>query len=325
MARQQTGGRLKATLFLFGALLVAGLVSFAVWTTLAKYQEQLEKAQAGPSKVEVLVATRDLYMGIPLEEEDLTVKSVLPETIEQDRVFTPEMQESMVAQGVTPRERILKGEVLRVERMARREAGIGLNAIIPPGKRAMTIETDAQSALAGLLQPGNFVDCIVTIRPDDRAVGAKWVTETILQGVKVLAIGDSLSPTVKAEKDAADKKSGRRRRGRPTVTLELTLEESEKVALAASRGDIHLVLRSDIDITQEETTGPLNTNALIGFEPAAAPATASRGRGRGRSKKAPPPPNTVTAEVIEGGSTTSVEFDESGTKVDESSNNRRRR
>ncbi len=322
MQRQQTGGRLKATLFLLGALVVAGLTSFAVWTTIAKYQQQLETAKKGPTKVQVLVATRDLYMGIPLEEDDITVKAVLPESIQQDRVFTAEMADAMIAQGVTPRERILEGEVLRVERMARREAGIGLNAIIPPGKRAMTIETDAQSSLAGLLQPGNFVDCIVTIRPDDRAVGAKWVTETILQGVKVLAIGDSLSPTVKAEKDAAEKKKGSRRRGRPTVTLELTLEESEKLALAASRGDIHLVLRSDIDITQEETTGPLNTNALIGFTPTAAPAQASSGRGRGT--KAPPPPNTVTAEVIEGGSTTSVEFDEAGTKVDEQSNRRRR-
>ena len=323
MQRQQTGGRLKATVFLCAALIVAGMVSFLVWKALKNAETQLQKAEAGPEKVEVLVATRDLYMGIPIEAEDLRVLTVLPSTVDLDKVFTSDQLDLMVQTQVTPRERILAGEVLRSERMARPEAGIGLNAIVPRGKRAMTIETDAQSSLSGLLQPGNFVDAIVTIRPDDRSIEAKWVTETILQGVRVLAIGDSLSPAGKAKSDEKEtKKASSRRRGRPTVTLELTLEEAEKLALASSRGDIHLVLRSDIDITQEETTGPLSTNGLLGLSDSAAKKTAPRRRGSGR-RATPSPSNTVTAEVIEGADTTSVQFDESGAKVDESQNRRR--
>jgi pilus assembly protein CpaB len=321
MQRQQTGGRLKATMFLMGAFVVAGMTSYLVWRALKNAETRLHQAEQGPDKLEVLVATRDLYMGIPIEAEDLAVLEVLPHTVDLDKVFTKDALNAVVDSNLTPRERILSGEILRAERMARREAGIGLNAIIPPGKRAMTIETDAQSSLAGFLQPGNFVDCIVTIRPDDRAVGAKWVTETILQGVKVLAVGDSLSPAKKgAKKGEKETKRSTRRRGRPTVTLELTLEESEKLALASSRGDVHLVLRSDTDITQQETTGPLNTNALIGFKPATV--AVSTGRSRGRTA-APPPTNTVTAEVIEGGSTTSVEFNEAGEKVEGSNGGRR--
>jgi pilus assembly protein CpaB len=323
MQRQQTGGRLKATMFLGAALIVAGMVSYLVWRALKNAETQLRAAEEGPEKVEVIVATRDLYMGIPIDAEDLKVIEVLPGSVDPEKVFMGDTLDLVVSKGLTPRERILNGEVLRVERMARREAGIGLNAIVPPGKRAMTIETDAQSSLSGLLQPGNYVDAIVTIRPDDRNISAKWVTETILQGVKVLAIGDSLSPVNKAAKEENEsKKRSSRRRGRPTVTLELTLEESEKLALAASRGDIHLVLRSDIDITQEETSGPLSTNELMGLD--VATKTPRTGRGRGRGRGTPPPTNTVTAEVIEGADTTSVKFDESGAKVDESKNRRRR-
>lgn len=322
MQRQQTGGRLKATMFLGAALIVAGMVSYLVWRALKNAETQLRAAEKGPEKIEVLVATRDLYMGIPIDAEDLSVVEVLPGSVDPEKIFMGDTLDLVVSKGLTPRERILEGEVLRVERMARREAGIGLNAIVPPGKRAMTIETDAQSSLSGLLQPGNYVDAIVTIRPDDRNIGAKWVTETILQGVKVLAIGDSLSPVNKADQEAAEsKKRSSRRRGRPTVTLELTLEESEKLALATSRGDIHLVLRSDIDITQEETSGPLSTNELMGLQVATTAPKAGRG-GRGRNPA--PPPNTVTAEVIEGADTTSVKFDQSGAKVDESQNRRRR-
>jgi pilus assembly protein CpaB len=307
-------------MFLLGALVVAGMTSYLVWRALKNAETRLHKAEQGPVKLEVIVATRDLYMGIPIEAEDLATIEVLPHTVQKDLVFTKDMMDAVVDSNLTPRERILAGEILRVERMARREAGIGLNAIIPPGKRAMTIETDAQSSLAGFLQPGNFVDCIVTIRPDDRAVGAKWVTETILQGVKVLAVGDSLSPVSAAsKKEEKENKRSTRRRGRPTVTLELTLEESEKLALASSRGDVHLVLRSDIDITQEETTGPLNTNALIGFTPE----TVAVSGGRRRGPVQPVPNANLAAEVIEGGSTTNVEFDEAGNRVEGSDNGRR--
>jgi pilus assembly protein CpaB len=309
-------------MFLGAAVIVAAMVSYLVLRVVKNLESQLLAAEKGPEKIEVIVATRDLYMGIPIDAEDLAVVEILPGSVDVEKIFLGDSLELVVSKGLTPRERILDGEVLRVERMARREAGVGLNAIVPPGKRAMTIETDAQSSLSGLLQPGNYVDAIVTIRPDDRSISAKWVTETILQGVKVLAVGDSLSPVGKADNDdEAAKKRKSRRRGRPTVTLELTLEESEKLALAASRGDIHLVLRSDIDITQEETSGPLSTNELMGLTPTAA---VPRSGSRARARTTPPPPNTVTAEVIEGADTTSVKFDESGAKVNESQNRRRR-
>jgi Flp pilus assembly protein CpaB len=211
-------------------------------------------------------------------------------------------EDAVIRSGVawfdTAGERIYAGEFIRFERLARQDAVVGLNAIISPGKRAMTIETDAESSLSGLLQPGNWVDVLVTIRPDDKALGAKWVTETILQDVKVLAVGDSLSP--RAE-DPADKKKKTRGRNRPAVTLEVTPAEAQSLALAVSKGDLHLVLRSDVDKIQQESTGPLNTNTMLGVkaEPAPAPVRASGPR------EAPPPP-TVQAEVIEA---TQVEAD----------------
>jgi pilus assembly protein CpaB len=327
MQRQQSGGRGRGIAFIIGAILIALGLAWLVWRALHSAQEQVKKAQEGPERVKVVVAARDLYMGIPIAAEDLAVVDVLPGAAPQDLVFLGEHLEQVV--NLTPRERILQGEVLRVERMARREAGIGLNAIIAPGKRAMTIDTDAGSNLGGHLQPGNWVDVIVTIRPDDRQMDTRWVTETILQGIKILAVGDSLS-ALRPNADDKGKAGGGAsanaaanpnapRRGKPTVTVELTLEESEKLALAVSRGDIHLVLRSDIDIAQQETTGPLNTRALLGLTEAPAPvAEAPRPTSnRQRAEQAAPHPLT-TAEVIEGGSTTTVRFDESGTKVDES-------
>jgi pilus assembly protein CpaB len=309
--RQQTGGRVKATVFLVGAVMVAALTAYLVIDVLHRAEQRVEKA-GQIEKQMVVVAKNDLYMGLPIEEADLMVSEVLPGTAPADLIYA-DVAELI---GQTPRERIYAGEFIRFERLARQDAGVGLNAIISPGKRAMTIETDTQSSLGGFLQPGNWVDVIVTIRPDDRTLGAKWVTETILQDVKVLAVGDSLAPRSKADDTAKQKK---RSRQRPSVTLEVTPEEAQRLALAVSKGDLHLVLRSDVDKVQQESEGPLATDALLGIKKEEVKASKPR-----RSSR-PKPTTNVQAEVIEGDASTSVEFDSAGNKVPGVESSRRRR
>lgn len=311
MARQQTGGRFKATLFMGGAVLVAALTAGLMYEVINRYEMAAERA-GKIEKQTVVVATRDLYMGIPINDEDVEIKEILPDPVMAE--FGYETVEEVVRK--TPRERIYKGDVIRYERLADEADGKGLNAIIERGKRAMTIQTDAQSSLSGMLAPGNHVDVIVTIRPDDRSMGASWVTDTILEDVKVLAVGDSLIVRAEAETD----KKKKRRREKPSVTLQVTPSEAEKLALASSKGDLHLVLRSDVDDYVVDDAGSvLDTNAMLGVKKAP-PKTTSSGR---RSSK----PKTQTAEVIQGTDTTTVGFDSSGKKVDgvESSGSRRRR
>lgn len=335
MQRQQTGGRAKAVLFFAGALLVAGLTSYLVWHVIQRANTQIEAARRGPEKVPVVVALHDLHVGVPLDTDDLKVIKVLPELVSADQVFSS--VEDLVADPETgkprtPREKILANEFVRDERLANEKAGVGLNAIISRGKRAMTIETDAESSLAGLLQPGNKVDVIVTIRPDDQSKG-KWLTETILQNLKVLAVGDTLNPTSAEEDAAKKKKSSQSSRRKTPVTLEVTPEESQKLALARSRGDLHLVLRSDIDIDSSLSEGPINTNELIGMaDPEETPEppknTGRKSGGRGSSSKkasAEAGPDYQKAEVIEGSSTTIELFNEAGEKVTDEKNKKKNR
>jgi len=309
MARQQTGGRFKATLFLGGALVVAGLTAYLMYEVIDRANKAAEEARH-IEKVQVVVATRDLYMGIPISDDDVEMREVLPSSVPSDMGY--HALDEVVHK--TPRERIYAGELVRYERIADEEEGKGLNAIIQRGKRAMTITTDAQSSLSGMLAPGNHVDVIVTIRPDDRTIEAKWLTETILDDVKVLAVGDSLIARA-AETD--DKKTkGKKKKQKPSVTLEVTPQEAEKLALASSRGELHLVLRSEIDDYVVDDAGSvLDTNALLGVKKG--PVKAASRSSRPRASK------TQTAEVIQGTDTTTVGFDSSGKKVDYSGSKRR--
>ncbi|MCK6506812.1 Flp pilus assembly protein CpaB [Myxococcota bacterium] len=310
MARQQSSPRSRTALYLAAALVAAAITAAVVAQVVKAYQKQLESQAARPQTVETVVAVRDLYMGIPITQEDVALRQLAPEMVPAESAF----QSVDEVVGRTPRERILANELLRTERLARRDAGIGLNAIVTPGKRAMAIEVNTESGVAGFLQPNNFVDVIVTIKPDDDAVDAKWVTETILQGIKVLAVDSNLGNNEEQEK------KNRTQRLRPSVTLEVTLEEAEKLALASSKGELHLVLRSDVDITQVEDHGPMVINNIIGLDPVeeTKPTTVRRLRNTKPAEAGP----ADTVEVIQGADRTTEKFDEQGNKIEDKNKRR---
>lgn len=319
MQRQQNPGRTRAGLFLVGSLLLALVAAGLVFRIIKKNQDQLREAQRPADTVDVIVAARDLLVGMPISEDDVAVMQLAPGVIPEGSTFST--LEDVV--GRTPRERILASEPIRDERIARPDAGIGLNAIVQPGKRAMTVATNTEDAVAGLLQPGNYVDIIVTIKPEDpMAANAKWVTDTILQSIRVLAVGGSLNdPLVKpvAEKKVVNTAEGKKvevkkkdgkdttaRRLKPSITLEVTPDEAEKLALAVAQGDIYVVLRSDIDTMQYADNGVKTSTTLIGMPAAAAPA-------RPVTVSAPTTPTGPTAVVIQGSSRTNVQFTDQGT------------
>ncbi len=322
MQRQQSGGRTRAMIFLVGSLLLAFVAAAIVFNVIRKSQEQIKEAQKPKETVPVVIAVRDLYMGLPISPEDVVLRNVVPEMVPREQTF-PELDKVL---GRTPRERILANEPIREERLASANAGVGLNAIVTPGKRAMTIATDTETAVAGLLQAGNFVDVIVTIKPEDpSAVGAKYVADTILQEIKVLAVGSNLGGNAAKEKEAKDAKKSKgdaTKKMKPSITVEVTPEEAEKLALAQTRGEIHVVLRSDIDILQIDSQGLTTTSQLIGFDAEQKDPTPIRRRRDAAA--APTAPEAPKAEVIQGASKTEVAFGADGT-TDETTDKSKRR
>ena len=199
--------------------------------------------------------------------------------------------------------RVLVGEALRAERLAPREQSSVAAVILGEGARAVTIKIDRDAGVGGLLLPGDRVDVIVTIRPDSNELRADWVTETILQGIRVLAMGED----VLGQEPAVEEEEGRTRAPRRSVlvTVEVLPDEAEKLALAASRGDLHLTLRAEHDDALLLQRGPLVTNALVGLTQ---PGSKPRARPKPRAA-------IETAEVISGGERTVEEFDKDGAKV----------
>jgi pilus assembly protein CpaB len=134
----------------------------------------------------------------------------------------------------------------------------GLSAVIPEGYRAMTVKVDDAAGISGFIQPGAVVDVVVVINPADKATNQDPISKIVLQNIKVLANGQNIDQP-KDEREANTVKA---------VTLQVTPDQAEKLALASNEGKLQLVMRNQIDQGDAQTHG-VDKRSLLGGERAA--------------------------------------------------------
>ncbi|WP_448207808.1 Flp pilus assembly protein CpaB [Azospirillum sp. sgz302134] len=107
-----------------------------------------------------------------------------------------------------------------------------LSAVIADGMRAATIRVNDVLGVAGFVLPGDMVDVLFT-RPENPAPGTQSqpMTDVLLQGVKVLAVDQTADD--QKEKPIPAK----------AVTLEVTPDDAQRLALAGQVGSLGLTLR----------------------------------------------------------------------------------
>jgi pilus assembly protein CpaB len=110
-----------------------------------------------------------------------------------------------------------------------------LSALIEDGMRAVTIRVNDVEGVAGFVLPGDRVDVLLTRTAEKEAAS----NDVVLQNTKVLAI-DQIADE-RAEKPLVVK----------AVTLEVDTVSAQKLALAASAGNLSLVLRKAGDSAHE--------------------------------------------------------------------------
>jgi pilus assembly protein CpaB len=117
---------------------------------------------------------------------------------------------------------------------------------IPEGHQVFAVKVDKESALSGLIHPGDKVDILVFIR--GRASGPDQIrtgTRTILRNTTVFAVNDQIARSQEGDSTIDTK----------TVSLLVLPEQSERLLLAKQLGTIHLALRKPGDETNMQTEG----------------------------------------------------------------------
>ncbi|EPR15112.1 Flp pilus assembly protein CpaB [Sphingobium indicum IP26] len=145
---------------------------------------------------------------------------------------------------------------------------------VPMGMRAISIDTTAEIAVAGLIRPGDRVDVQVVYPGADAISGARGSgrsrAQALLQMVQVLAVGEVVVGTQQASGANGGVEGALSSPPPParTVTLALTPEQVSILSLAKNIGALTLSLRNPADSAQVAVA----VAASAGVEPVAAPA-----------------------------------------------------
>ena len=123
-------------------------------------------------------------------------------------------------------------------------SGSQLAAVLPDGKRAVSVSLQDHCGLEPLLYPGSMVDVLVSMQLPSSKEQA--VSTTLLKGLEVLAVGRRtvVSPDEEEGDDAA-----RRARKRLIVTLLTDSQQAQILLLATEHGSVSLALRNPTDAT----------------------------------------------------------------------------
>ena len=267
----------RTRLLMIGALALA--LGFLASVTVYK---KLQSGSAGSSEpmFDVIVAATDLQVGTKIDEHDIKIVKV-PQSALPDG--TPRRRSDVIGHGVIIP--IMKGEFILLSKLAGDNAGAGLPSLITNGMRAVSVRVNEVVSVAGFVTPGTRVDVLLTGTPEG---SAEPETTTVLQDVLVLASGHTLERTSTGEAQNT-----------AVITLLVTPEDAEKLALASSEGKIQLALRNPLD-TRNADVAAASARGL--YKGVAAPPTPAHAPVHHVVEKAPPPPasTAVSVEVYEG-------------------------
>jgi pilus assembly protein CpaB len=265
------------------ALAVGLLVSFTVYN-------KLRLSSGGGERVaQVLVAADAIEVGTKVEQHDIRAVS-LPQSAVPPGAYTSASQ--VLGRGaILP---MSKGEFLLPGKLAALNAGAGLPSLIPPGMRAVSVRVNDVVSVAGFVQPGTRVDVLAT----GNRGGNERQTMTVLENVAVIAVGKSLDRNASTEAQSA-----------PVITLLVSPDDAQKLALVSQEGRIQLSLRNPLD-TKRGGIGATRTSALYPGEAKVATEEKPKMR-RAAAKSAPAtPPAPYAVEMIRGNKREANKFPE---------------
>ena len=252
--------------------------------------------QAQVASTKVVVAAGDIQLGSRLTPQMLKTVDWPSGSIPPGAIAKADALEDRVVKTS-----ILRGEPILDAKLAPVGTKGGLSAVIPEGKRAMTVRVNDVIGVAGFALPGNYVDIVVNTQLDGKGGGDRQISKIVLENILVLAVAQE------ANRDET------KPRVVNAVTLELTPEQAEKLDLARSVGTLSLVLRNQIDKDGVETRGIMKPQLLAGDKVEPQPEKKEVKPVRAVAVKKKPAVVTVaaskdTVEVIKGVHKSNVEF-----------------
>ena len=280
------------------AVVIAAVAAYYLYTYLKVQEKKVSEAVATQK---IVVAAAEIPMGNTIDAKQLKTADWPKANMPQGAFLSADQVAGRIAiQSFAP------GDPITEAKLVPKGGPTGiLSYKIPEGHRAMTVGVDQVAGVAGFVNPGNMVDVVLTASPPGATLR---ISKIVLQNVPILAIGQIV-----------DQKEGKPVVV-PTVTMDVSPEDAEKLAIASSQGRLQLVLRRIGDKEIAKTAGATITKVFSGAsvaakaegrpaagKPAAGkPARVARTAKKGGAEK--PAEVSVTVDVLQGGQKTTQQF-----------------
>src|SRR5229473_7692161 len=215
----------RPMVFVLLAGLAAMLASVMVYSALKRREADVQRAMA--HNVQVVVASMDLPLGSRIELGEVKMARWSADSVPEGSYTDPkQVIGSYVKNSVVANEPIVQAKLFTGDKTA----GV-MPLLIPFGMRAVSVPVDEVSDIAGFVLPHTRVDVLVAISAGEGAQGKEF-SKVVLQNVEVLAVAQE----VEQKKDE------------PTVVKVVTLlvspQEAERLALASHAGSLRLAMRN---------------------------------------------------------------------------------
>ncbi|MBI1407805.1 MAG: Flp pilus assembly protein CpaB [Caulobacter sp.] len=296
-----------ATIISLGAsalLGVGALVVAKVWLPESSAGQGKASAAVAESLIPVVAAREDIAYGVKLSAKDLMILRLPREAVPSGAYSSIEQVTALDSGAPVTLARISAREPLLPAKLSGGGVKANVAAVIGPGMRAYTIKVTDVSGGGGHVTPGDRVDVLVAMEPNDggyRAEGVKGstvVSGAVLQNVKVLGM-DLVADPANVDKFVPK-----------TATLEVTLEDAAELAVAAQMGELSLALRRTGAVELEEAPPVRSVSwtsrglTAATAAPAAAPA---RRRPAPRRTASARPPSDHSLTLVQGSEKVTVQ------------------
>jgi len=243
----------QVLILMVGGLFAALVVALIVQSIIGDKPQQVVDIATIPT-TQVLVAARNITIG-----DELDTSMVKWQDWPQDALFagaitrasSDDLSAPLPISGQFRRSIAVSEPITQSLLVDAAKSGNFIASSLREGMRAMAITVNAQSSVAGFVNPGDYVDIILThsvrlpasdnIQEASLSVVSQTAAQTLLENVRVIAV----------DQEAKERKEIKLFK---TVTIEITPKQAEQLALAQSMGELSLVLRRIGDTSSPEPT-----------------------------------------------------------------------
>jgi pilus assembly protein CpaB len=213
------------------------LASVVVYSALKKREAEVQKAMA--KTVYIVVAATDLPLGSKIDPSQLKLARWSADAIPDGAFMNPgQVTGAFVKNQFVTNEPIVATKLF----LGQKTAGV-MPLLIPPGMRAVSVQVDEVSDIAGFILPHARIDILVAVSNQGTGQNDKPFSKIVLQNVEVLAVAQE----IEKKKDEPELVK--------VVTVLVTPQDAERLALATREGVLHLAMRNYSDSKIVLTSG----------------------------------------------------------------------